>query len=204
MNSPDTRRRPLRTADLAPLEPSVLAGSERFRALTLNADAPDTGSVARRTTVEVLRDWGLQGLADDVTLCVSELVGNAVHHAIPDGWRATAGRGRRIGVTFRGWAGCLFVEVSDEDSSPPMLRAGGLLAEDDDPDVSADALLADDGRGLLIIQRLSDAAWWAPRDEGGKSVFCRFDFDGGHLPTTTTPTPRPPKAAGPGPFPGAG
>nr|WSX75202.1 hypothetical protein OH826_15655 [Streptomyces sp. NBC_00899] len=45
MDSRETHRRPLRTAHPDPLEPSALAGSERFRSLTLDADAPDTGSV---------------------------------------------------------------------------------------------------------------------------------------------------------------
>jgi hypothetical protein len=60
-----------------------------------------------------------------------------------------------------------------------MLPAGDLLSAD--AEASTEALLTDSGRGLLIIQSLSDAAWWAPRDEGGKSVFCRFDHEGGAL-----------------------
>jgi anti-sigma regulatory factor (Ser/Thr protein kinase) len=184
MTSRETHRRPLRTAHPAPLEPGELAGSERFRAVTLDADAPDTGTVVRRMAFEVLHDWELRRLVDDVSLCLSELVGNAVQHAVPDGWKAAAGRGRRIAVTFRAWPTCLFLEVSDEDSTPPMLPAGELLI-DDDTDAVSEALLTDNGRGMLIIQSLSDAAWWAPRDEGGKSVFCRFDFDGGPLPTAS-------------------
>jgi hypothetical protein len=65
-----------------------------------------------------------------------------------------------------------------------MLPAGELLPGDDQ-ESSAEALLTDSGRGLLIIQSLSDAAWWAPRDEGGKSVFCRFDYEGAQLPVTS-------------------
>jgi len=38
--------------------------------------------------------------------------------------------------------------------------------------------LPDHGRGLLIVQNLSDAIWWSPRDTDGKSVFCRFDLNG--------------------------
>jgi anti-sigma regulatory factor (Ser/Thr protein kinase) len=161
------------------MEPSAPAGSERVRAVTLDADAPDTGSVIRRTAVEVLHGWRLHQLVDNVTLCLSELVGNAVQHAVPDGWHSAASRGRRVAVTFRAWPECLFLEVSDEDSTPPMLPAGDLLH--DEEGCSEDALLADSGRGLLIIQSLSDAAWWAPRDEGGKSVFCRFDHDAAPL-----------------------
>jgi anti-sigma regulatory factor (Ser/Thr protein kinase) len=182
MTSRETHRRSLRMAHSVTLEPSALAGSERFRAVTLDADAPDTGSVIRRTAFEVLHDWGLHQLVENVTLCLSELVGNSVQHAVPDGWHSGASRGRRVAVAFRAWPTCLFLEVSDEDSTPPMLPAGDLLSGDG-KGVSAEALLADSGRGLLIIQSLSDAAWWAPRDEGGKSVFCRFDHDG--LPLAT-------------------
>jgi anti-sigma regulatory factor (Ser/Thr protein kinase) len=155
----------------------------------LDADASDTGSVIRRTASEVLHDWGLHRLVEDVTLCLSELVGNAVQHAVPDGWHSGASRGRRVAVTFRSWPTCLFLEVSDEDSTPPMLPAGDFLLTDDSS-ASSDALLADNGRGLLIIQSLSDAAWWAPRDEGGKSVFCRFDYEVGP-PSTADQSPRP-------------
>jgi anti-sigma regulatory factor (Ser/Thr protein kinase) len=175
MTSRQTHRRSLRTPHPAPLEPGVLAGSEHFRAVTLDADASDTGAVIRRTAFEILYDWGLHELAEDVALCLSELVGNVAQHAVPDGWHSSASRGRRVAVTFRAWPTCLFLEVADEDSTPPMLPAGDLLLSD--AETSADALLADSGRGLLIIQALSDAAWWAPRDEGGKSVFCRFDHD---------------------------
>jgi anti-sigma regulatory factor (Ser/Thr protein kinase) len=166
------------------LEPSALAGSERFRAVTLDADATDTGSVIRRTAFEVLHDWGLQQLVENVTLCLSELVGNVAQHAVPDGWHSAVGHGRHVAVAFRAWPTYLFVEVSDEDSTPPMLPARELLPGDDH-ESSAEALLTDSGRGLLIIQSMSDAAWWAPRDEGGKSVFCRFDYEGAQLPVTS-------------------
>ena len=195
MTSRETHRRPLRTAHATPMELGALAGSERFRSVTLDADAPDTGSVVRRTAFAVLHDWGLHPLADDVTLCLSELVGNAVQHAVPDGWHSRASRGRLVTVTLRAWPTCLFLEVSDEDSTPPMLPAGDFVLSEDSK-ASSDALLADSGRGLLIIQSLSDAAWWAPRDEGGKSVFCRFDHAGAALPTADQ-TPQPSMAAGP-------
>lgn len=202
MTSRETHRRSLRMAHSVTLEPSALIGSERFRAVTLDADAPDTGSVIRRTAFEVLHDWGLHPLVENVTLCLSELVGNAVRHAVPDGWPSATNRGRRVAVAFRTWPTSLFLEVSDEDSTPPMLPAGDLLL-DDGMGAAEDALLADSGRGLLIIQSLSDAAWWAPRDEGGKSVFCRFDHGGAPL-ATADQTPRPSLAAGPAPLPGSG
>ncbi|MEU6486361.1 ATP-binding protein [Streptomyces sp. NPDC046887] len=170
------REYPLATARLTPLEPTALSSAERFRSVTLAADSADTARVARRTAGEVVRDWALSVSAGDVELCVSELVGNAVHHATPDGHQTPFGSERLIAVVFRAWSHWLFVEVTDEDSTPPMLPVGELL----NPDLSqleADDILPDHGRGLLLVQSLASAAWWAPRDEGGKSVFCRFDLD---------------------------
>jgi anti-sigma regulatory factor (Ser/Thr protein kinase) len=167
----------LRTAGRTSLEPAALSAAERFRAVILDAESPDTAHVARRTAAEVLQHWGLRHLVDDVTLCVSELVGNAVHHATPDGWQDGFGGERHVSVAFRAWPKWLFLEVCDQDSTPPMLPSGDLL----NPlasTVSAEMTLPDHGRGLLIVQNLADATWWAPRDTGGKSVFCRFDLGG--------------------------
>ena len=124
-----------------------------------------------------LSGWELGRLCDDVQLCVSELVGNAVHHSIPDsriGWPTSE---HMVVLTLRAWPSWLFVEVRDEDSAPPTLPIG----DDFGPDFAQDlpeALLPDRGRGLHIVRSLSDYLWWVPRDEGGKSVLCRFDLSG--------------------------
>ncbi|WP_228081113.1 ATP-binding protein [Streptomyces profundus] len=159
-----------------PVELGVPSSGYRFRSIALIADYPDTPTAARHTARHVLAEWGLERLADDVELCVSELVGNAIHHATPDGRRVQLAGARRVVVAFRYWPRSLFVEVSDEDSTPPTLPAGDPL---DPSSGSADALLAEGGRGLFIVQSLADATWWAPIDQGGKSVFCRFDLGGG-------------------------
>ncbi|KAB8157091.1 ATP-binding protein [Streptomyces sp. 3MP-14] len=174
MTSPEMRGTPRLVAPPpAVREPAVLSGSYRFRSIALVADYPDTPAAARHTARHVLGEWGLAGLADDVELCVSELVGNAIHHATPDGRRVQLAGERRVVVAFRYWPRSLFVEVSDEDSTPPTLPAGDPV----DPSTgSEDALLAEGGRGLFIVQSLADATWWAPADQGGKSVFCRFDL----------------------------
>lgn len=156
--------------------PLAMATAHRFHSITLLAEFSDTARAARRTTRETLEEWGLVHLADDVELCVSELVGNAVHHATPDA-PLCAGE-RHIAVALRAWPKWLFVEVSDEDSTPPMLPLGDL-PELGESGASPDALLPEAGRGLFIVQSLADAVWWAPRRQGGKSVFCRFDLNGG-------------------------
>jgi anti-sigma regulatory factor (Ser/Thr protein kinase) len=168
----------MRTTDHGPLEPVTLSGAQRFRALTLDTESPDTGRVARRATAEVLTDWSLRHVIDDVTLCVSELIGNAYHHATPDGHLTVFGGERRVSLAFRYWPSWLFVEVSDDDSTPPMLPAGDPPSHGQEV-ADLDATLPTSGRGLLIVQHLADAAWWAPREFGGKSVFCRFDVRGG-------------------------
>ncbi|NLU76152.1 ATP-binding protein [Streptomyces sp. HNM0575] len=176
MKPSEVRELPLRAARLAPLEPVTLATAERFRSIVLVADSPDTCRVARRTGREVVRDWDLTVSTSDLELCVSELVANAVHHATPDGRLTAFGGERHIAVAYRAWSHWLFVEVTDQDSTPPMLPVGELL----EPELSrlrADDVLPDSGRGLFLVQSIADAVWWSPRDAGGKSVFCRFDMN---------------------------
>ncbi|MEV0218735.1 ATP-binding protein [Streptomyces sp. NPDC050704] len=150
----------------------------RFLALTLFAEFPDTVRVARDMTVEFLRGAVADAVVDDARLAVSELVGNVVNHAVPDRHLAQPGGARRIDVTFKMWPKWLFIGVADEDSTPPVLPIGeayspALMGE------LSEAVFPDSGRGLLIVQRLAVAVWWTPEERGGKTVWCRFDLDGG-------------------------
>lgn len=128
--------------------------------------------------VGTLTSWDLGDLAEDVELCVSELVGNVVLHVIADRYSAEPGHRPVVTLTLRSWPRWLFVEVTDEDSDPPTLPLGDgfgpELAED-----LPEALLPDHGRGLHIVRTLADGLWWTPGERGGKSVFCRFDLGGG-------------------------
>lgn len=170
-----------RALGLAPLEPVALASAEHFRSIMLLADSADTCRVARRMARDIAHDWRLPLSAsrvDDVEVAVSELTGNAAHHATPDGRLTALGGERYVVVAFRAWSWWLFVEVTDEDSTPPMLPVGDPLL----PALSctpAEDMLHESGRGLFLVQCLADAVWWSPRDAGGKSVFCRFDLNGG-------------------------
>ncbi|MBX9396173.1 ATP-binding protein [Streptomyces sp. TRM72054] len=148
-----------------------------FRALTLYAEDSDCVKAARDMVGSNLQTWGLAYAVDDARLIVSELVGNVVHHAIPDDCLAMPGAGRRIDVWLMTWPGLLGIGVLDEDSTPPDLPAGEFIS----PDLAGDfveALLPDRGRGLLIVQRLADAVWWSPGLKGsGKTVWARLDLD---------------------------
>jgi Histidine kinase-like ATPase domain len=160
-----------------------VAAADRFRKLTLPVEAPDTGRAAREMVALTLGDWGLGSLADDVRSCVAELVGNVRDHAMPD--ERSPLRGAELTVTLRLWPGRLTVDVSDEDSTPPTLPQGEPFAAEF-ADELPEALLPDSGRGLHIVRCLSNFVWWAPRDEGGKRVFCRFDLDGDSIPTASS------------------
>ncbi|MFH8389328.1 ATP-binding protein [Streptomyces sp. NPDC018036] len=147
-----------------------------FRALTFFDESAGTACAARNMVGACLQDWGLDHMADDARLVVSELVGNVVHHAVPDDCLTQPGAARRIDVLVKAWPGWLFIGVADEDSTPPDLPAREFVSPELVGDFS-EALLPDQGRGLLIIQRLADAVWWSPKGPGGKTVWVRFDLD---------------------------
>ncbi|MFJ8199087.1 ATP-binding protein [Streptomyces sp. NPDC096152] len=158
--------------------PPAPSADGHFLTLTLFAEFENTARTAREMTAVFLRGADAGAIVDDARLVVSELVGNVVNHAVPDRHLAVPGGCRRIDVTFKLWPKWLFIGVTDEDSTPPLLPAGeafspGLLGE------LSEAVLPDNGRGLLIVQRLAAAVWWSPQERGGKTVWCRFDLDGG-------------------------
>lgn len=113
---------------------------------------------------------------DDALVVVSELVGNVVNHAVPERFLARSGGSRRIDVTFNLWPKWLFIGVTDEDSTPPLLPMSETFSPELMGELS-EAVLPDHGRGLLIVQRLAEAVWWMPEDRGGKTVWCRLDID---------------------------
>ncbi|MFD8309233.1 ATP-binding protein [Streptomyces sp. NPDC059690] len=106
---------------------------------------------ARRFTAETLTGWDLAGTdrADDVLLCVSELVTNAVIHGVPPG--------RQLRLILRNEGRVLVVEVHDSGPGVPHVV--------DDAD--------EGGRGLLLVSALSDK-WGVRERELGKAVWCEF------------------------------
>ncbi|MEU6573989.1 ATP-binding protein [Streptomyces sp. NPDC046805] len=148
-----------------------------FLTLTLYAEFADTAHVARDMTAQFLRSAGAAAVVDDARLAVSELVGNVVNHVVPERSLTRPGGSRRIDVSFKIWPKWLFIGVTDEDSTPPLLPLGDTFSPELMGELS-EAVLPDSGRGLLIVQRLAAAVWWTPEDQGGKTVWCRFDLNG--------------------------
>lgn len=141
------------------------------RGVLLSA-APSAVHRARAAIAAVCADWALCELAnpigdglsflDTVTLCVSELVTNAVSH--PRWSRRTQ---RRVVVLHaRETFGRLVVEVRDPDTRLPVLDLDEPVNDPKDP--------VERHRGLPLVADLMDqwggALWWSLLPLGGKAV----------------------------------
>lgn len=102
---------------------------------------------AREFSGDVLREWGLTEQVELVMLLVSELVTNSVRYSSGD-----------ITVRLRRNGG-LYVEVVDNDEHIPNVQRPDDLGEG--------------GRGLLLINALSEE-WGAEPLDNGKCVWLRL------------------------------
>ncbi|BBH71577.1 hypothetical protein ACTI_82620 [Actinoplanes sp. OR16] len=104
-----------------------------------------SASTARRFTSDILEAWELTPLLDDALLLLGELITNAIQHTVGD-----------VVVELRRDKS-LRVAVSDPSERPPAPRFAGPESED--------------GRGLLIVERL--ACGWGTETlaTGGKTVW---------------------------------
>ena len=129
----------------------------RIATLTLGADA---GSVraARDFTVAILRRRGMAERSADIAIVVSELVTNALRHALGASGGTRLRRPIRLGLLQPG--PCVLCAVADPSKATPMLQTPGSLAET--------------GRGLHIICALSDQWGSTTPDDAGKVVWALF------------------------------
>jgi hypothetical protein len=122
---------------------------------------PQSARAARRLTRSTLRDWGLAFLAEDAEAIVGEFVANAVTHAaavaaasVPSQRRQSAdGLGLRL-LRRNGEVICAVLDPSD---LAPVLRAPASVEES--------------GRGLQMVDALSDVWGWSPVAGRGKAVW---------------------------------
>ncbi|MFI6644710.1 ATP-binding protein [Streptomyces sp. NPDC050504] len=108
---------------------------------------PEARSFAR----EVLTEWGVARGLDDICLCVSELVTNAVRHGAPPG--------REFALTLVGEGELIRVEVRDSGGGTPRVTHAG-------PEDCT-------GRGLQLVTALAND-FGVTEHAIGKTVWASF------------------------------
>ncbi len=107
---------------------------------------------ARLHARQVLREWGLGNLGDSAELLVTELVTNAVRAS------RDAGRDSAVRLWLLSDSAQLLILVWDASPQPPVLTDAGDEAEH--------------GRGLMLVEAVSEQWGWSPTEEGdGKFVW---------------------------------
>jgi anti-sigma regulatory factor (Ser/Thr protein kinase) len=119
---------------------------------------PHAARAARRLTRNTLRDWGLVSLIEDAETIVGEFVANAVTHAMA----APVASYRRsnaenLGLRLLRRTGEVICAVLDPSDAAPVLRIPGGAEEA--------------GRGLQMVDALSDVWGWSPVAGRGKAVW---------------------------------
>ena len=114
--------------------------------------APESVPDARHHTRAVLSNWGLPAVVDDAEVIVSELFTNAL--------QASDNDASVISMRLFADHNHLLIMVWDGNARMPALR-----------NASPDEV---DGRGLMIVEALSDACGAAPAVDAGKIVWARM------------------------------
>jgi anti-sigma regulatory factor (Ser/Thr protein kinase) len=110
--------------------------------------------------------WGLPDHVDAAQLCVSELVTNVIQHV---------GEGTPATLCVTPGESCLRLEVEDPDTRAlPTLRAATTALES--------------GRGMALVDALTDHRWGVALRGNSKLVWCELTADA----STTTGWPRSP------------
>jgi anti-sigma regulatory factor (Ser/Thr protein kinase) len=122
---------------------------------------PSAVPCARLHARQLLWEWGLAAITDTAELLISELVTNGVKAA------EAADQKPPVQLRLSGNRACLLIEIWDGNTQPPVPR--GL--ENDIP-----ALEAEGGRGLLLVETLSERWGWYPtRNPEGKVTWCELE-----------------------------
>ncbi|MFF3395098.1 ATP-binding protein [Streptomyces sp. NPDC002669] len=127
--------------------------------------------LVRQFVRAALVDWTCDVRADDVLLCVSELVTNAVLHGVPPG------RGLRVRLYWEQAGGVLRIEVHDSGDGEVRPRDSGAAHDEEG------------GRGLLLVAALADR-WGVGERNPGKVVWCEFGMGDVSVPRVTYPPGR--------------
>ena len=148
---------------------SALTGWGCVPMIATSALSAEAGSVhaARYFTLATLRRWGTTHSSQDVAVVVSELVTNALRHALPGPGGAELRGPVQLGLLQHGcWLLCA---VADPGKAAPVPRTPGVFAEA--------------GRGLQMVCALSDQWGYTTPSDEGKVVWATFTV----LPTPPSP-----------------
>jgi hypothetical protein len=118
---------------------------------------PQSARAARRLTRSTLRDWGLATLAEDAETIVGEFVANAVTHAAVVVNRDRKASAETLGLRLLRRTGEVICAVLDPSDVAPVLKKPGSVEEA--------------GRGLQMVDALSDVWGWSPLAGRGKAVW---------------------------------
>ena len=119
---------------------------------------PTPVRAARDFAVATVRRWGVAERTDDVAVVVSELVTNAMCHALPDSGGTRARRKVRLALLQPG--PCVLCAVADPSRAAPELKEADVLAET--------------GRGLHVVGALADTWGYTQPSDRGKVVWAMF------------------------------
>jgi anti-sigma regulatory factor (Ser/Thr protein kinase) len=119
---------------------------------------PKPVRAAREFAVATLERWGATRRTEDVATVVSELVTNALRHALPDSGATHPSRRVRLGLVEPG--PCVLCAVADPSRTPPVPKDADVLAET--------------GRGLLVVGAFADRWGYTPPSDMGKVVWAMF------------------------------
>ncbi|MCF3134028.1 ATP-binding protein [Streptomyces olivochromogenes] len=159
-----TMLKPLRQG-LPPLDPAAVSSAASC-ALPARYEAVRE---ARQFTRRTLEQWDVGDRFDDICLVVSELVTNALRHALPgDGGCCGADQTPQVRLHLMRWTERLVCAVRDPSHDTPV--AG-----------SSDDFSAESGRGLFLVDSFSDSWGWHPLAGtlNGKVVWALFRLQPG-------------------------
>jgi hypothetical protein len=142
-----------------PPEPGPPTEMDRSKIATC-LPGTDPGSVhaARVFTIATLQQWGITDRREDITIVVSELLTNALQHALPC---PRAPRSQcPLGLSLLQPGPYVLCAVADPSQQPPVPKEPSYLAET--------------GRGLHLISALADSWGYTTPSDMGKAVWAMF------------------------------
>jgi Histidine kinase-like ATPase domain len=113
---------------------------------------------ARDFTASTLHKWGVAERCDDIAIVVSELVTNALQHALPASSSTRAGWPIQLGLLHPGHR--IMCAVTDASKEIPVPKEPDFFDET--------------GRGLQVIAALSDQWGYTASGDMGKVIWALF------------------------------